>query len=146
MAKKRIKPGDVLAIPLPTNQYGFGRMYREGCIAIYTQISLSIEDIPQKEEYQFIVPVYRHVLTSGEWEVVDKRPFQSEEDGVPPPMCILDKISGDYSMYFKGEITKSSKEECEELEVAAVWDKNHIIDRILGDDTWTKNVRGIKNE
>lgn len=134
--RKRIKLGDIYAIPLPNGKYAFGRIFRDAGIAIYKHLGDSIEDLPQTEDYQFIVGVYEDVLKSGDWPVVDNRPFANEEEAWPPPNCIIDSISGGYSIYYKGQITKSTKEECEGLEEAAVWDKHHIIDRIMGDDKW----------
>ncbi|MBP3966543.1 Imm26 family immunity protein [Paenibacillus lignilyticus] len=134
--RRRLKVGDVYAIPLPNKKYAFGRMHMDGSIAIYKQVSESIEDLPQTEDYQFIVGVYEYVLKSGEWPVVDYRPFDNDEDAWPPPACIVDIISGEYSIYYKGEIRDSTKAECEGLETAAAWADNHIIDRIMGDDKW----------
>jgi hypothetical protein len=132
--RKRIKIGDIYAIPLPNGKYAFGRIFKDAGIGIYKYIGESIEDIPKGEEYQFIVGIYEDVLKSGDWTVVENRPFMSDDEAYPPPSCIIDIISGKYSIYHKGEIRSSTKSECEGLEVAAVWADNHIIDRIMGDD------------
>ncbi|WCF09568.1 immunity 26/phosphotriesterase HocA family protein [Paenibacillus thiaminolyticus] len=142
MVKKkstRIKLGDVYAIPLPDGRVGFGRRFKDASIAIYQHIGDSMEDTPPDEEYQFIVGVYDDVLKSGQWPVIENRPFKDEEEAWPPPACIIDKLSGGYSIYQKGEIRQASKEECEGLEIAAVWEGEHIIDRIMGDDRWHKD-------
>jgi hypothetical protein len=131
--------GDVLAIPLPNNKYAFGRLHKESCIAIYEHIGSYINDVPKREEYHFIVGVYQDVLKSGEWTVIDKRSFKSEDEAWPPPMCVIDSISGGCSIYHKGEFINATKAECDGLEVAAVWDKTHIIDRIMGNNQWNKN-------
>lgn len=137
--RKRIKIGDVYAIPLPNGKYAFGRKFKDAGIGIYKYIGVSIEDIPKDEEYQFIVGVYEYVLKSDAWTVIENRPFKNEEESWPPPACIIDSISGNYSIYHKGEIRRSTKSECEDLEIATVWADNHIIDRIMGDDKWHKN-------
>ncbi|WP_349408766.1 Imm26 family immunity protein [Pseudalkalibacillus sp. SCS-8] len=134
--RKRIKIGDVYAIPLPNGKYAFGRIFKDAGIGIYNYIGDNIEDIPKVEEYQFIVGVYDYVLKSGDWAVVGNRPFKSDDEAYPPPSCIIDSISGEYSIYHKGETRSATKSECEGLEVAAVWGDNHIIDRIMGDDKW----------
>ncbi|RHW42309.1 hypothetical protein D1B31_04785 [Neobacillus notoginsengisoli] len=135
----RIKIGDVYAIPLPNGKYAFGRIFKDGGIGIYKYIGENIEDIPKVEEYQFIVGIYEYVLKSGDWTVVENRPFKSDGEAFPPPFCIIDSISGEYSIYQKGEIRSATKSECEGLEVAAVWADNHIIDRIMGDDKWHRD-------
>lgn len=118
--RKRIKIGDVYAIPLPNGKYAFGRKFKDAGIGIYKYIGEGIEDIPKDEEYQFIVGVYEYVLKSGDWTVVENRPFKSDDEAYPPPSCIIDSISGEYSIYYKGEIRSATKSECEGLEVAAV--------------------------
>ena len=135
---RRRKLGDVYAIPLLNGKYGFGRIFHDASIAVYTHTGTSIQDLPPTEDYQFIVGVYNSTLKSRNWEVVDNRPFNNEEDKWPPPACILDCISGEYSIYHKGEIRPSSETDCIGLETAAVWEAEHIVDRIMGDDKWHK--------
>ncbi|WP_340386428.1 Imm26 family immunity protein [Paenibacillus sp. FSL E2-0151] len=137
--RKRIKLGDIYAIPLPNGKFSFGRRLKDASIAIYNVISDTIEEIPQEEEYQFIVGVYDDVLKSGDWSVVENRPFPDEEEAWPPPACIIDKISGEYLIYHMGEIRPSNSEESEGLEIAAVWEAHHIVDRIMGDDKWHRD-------
>lgn len=110
---RRVKIGDVYAIPLPNGQFAFGRAFRDAGFG-----------------------VYRDLLRDNVWKFIENRPFKSEEMEWPPQRCIKDSISGEYSIYYKGEIYPAKKEECEGLEVAAVWDRNHIIDRIMGDTKW----------
>ncbi|MFC4809846.1 Imm26 family immunity protein [Paenibacillus sp. GCM10023250] len=139
--RRSVKLGDIYAIPLPDGNYAFGRTFLDSGLAIYKQISNRIDDIPAREEYQFIVGVYRSALKSGDWPVVGNRPFQDEEEAWPPPSCIVDRITGQYSIYHKGEITKSTYSECEGLEITAVWAAEQIIDRIMGVEKWHKNFR-----
>ncbi|WP_222928522.1 Imm26 family immunity protein [Sutcliffiella horikoshii] len=68
--RKRIKIGDVYAIPLPNGKYAFGRIFKDAGIGIYKYIGESIEDISKEEEYQFIVGVYQYVLKSGDWTLL----------------------------------------------------------------------------
>lgn len=136
--RKRIKIGNVYAIPLPNGKYAFGRKLRDGGIAIYKYVADDTSDLPKEEQYQLVVGVYDYVLKSGEWEVVDFRPFENDDEAWPPMECIIDSITGEYSIYYKGEIRKATKEECEGLEEASVWGAEHIIDRIMGDDKWHK--------
>ena len=136
--RKLLKAGDLYAIPLPNGTFAFGRTFKDACIAIYKHIGKSIEDLPQIDEYQFTVGIYNDVLKSGVWPVVGYRPFKNDDEQWPPPMCVIDSISGEYSIYHKGEFKSSNKSECEGLEVAAVWEAEHIIDRITGEDKWHK--------
>ncbi|WP_336774759.1 hypothetical protein [Paenibacillus sp. MMO-58] len=60
--RTRIKLGDVYLIPLSDGRFAFGRRFKDSCIAIYRYIADSTEDIPQEEDYQFIVGVYDILL------------------------------------------------------------------------------------
>jgi hypothetical protein len=77
------------------------------------------------------VGVYRDVLTSGEWPIVARIPFEKDEEAWPPPNFVHNVISGKYSIYYKGEMRPASPAECEGLERASVWDKEHIVARIM---------------
>ena len=52
-----------------------------------------------------------------------------------------DMISGEYSIYFKGQISESTKDECIGLEEASVWENELIVDRIMGEDKWTEILK-----
>lgn len=86
-------------------------------------------DPPINSPFAFVVGLYDDILKSGVWS---DEPFTFSEDEWPPSMCIKDPISGDYFVYHKGEIRASTKKECEGFETAAVWDVDHVIDRIMG--------------
>ncbi|MDR6726142.1 hypothetical protein J2W91_004648 [Paenibacillus amylolyticus] len=136
---KQIKLGDIYAIPLPNGKFAFGRRLKDASIAIYDHIGDSIEALPKEEDYQFTVGVYDDVLKSGNWPFVENRPYLDENEAWPPPACIIDRISGEYSIYHLGEIRTSDRKECEGLEMAAAWDAHHIVDRIMGDDMWHRD-------
>lgn len=84
--------------------------------------------------------VYRDLLLDGQWKVVGNRWFKSEEEAWAPPQCVIDAITGIGSIYYKGEINPCSYEKCKDLEIAAAWDRNHLIDRLMGNDVWEKSL------
>lgn len=92
------------------------------------------------EEYQFFVSVYKDLLQDGEWKVVGNRRFEDEEDAWAPPRCVIDAITKKGSLYYRGEIIPCEYEECKDLEIAAVWDREHVVDRIMGDDKWLEAI------
>src|SRR5437762_3139251 len=97
MAKK-VRPGDVLAIPLKDDRVAFCRILKDACIGVYRYLSLSQDDLPPPgTEYLFIVGAYRDILTSGKWPRVGHVPFENEEEAWPPPMVINDPINGECS-------------------------------------------------
>lgn len=137
--RQQQKLGNIYAIPLPDNTFAFGRQYKEFSLAIYKERSKNKDDIPQNKEIDFFVGVYRDLLTDGEWPKVDNIPFDNEDDVWPPKTFIKDQLKPDnYEIYYKGEIVKATKKECLGLEVTAAWDRQHVVDRLMGNDTWTE--------
>ena len=139
----RIKIGNIYEIPLPDGTNAYGRLYKEYTLAIYNTRSHSYDKLPDTEDYQFFVGVYKDLLTDGEWKVVGKRSFDNEDDAWPPPMCV---VSGDGkgSLYYKGKISKSTYEECKGLEVVAAWDRHHVVDRLMGVTIWEDSINKLK--
>lgn len=143
--KRRLKLGDIYEIPLPNGINAYGRLYKECTLAIYKVRCNDISELPEKNEYQFFVGVYKDLLQDGEWPVVANRKFNSEEEAWPPPQCVIDAITKEGSLYYKGEIIPCSYEECKDLEVVAAWDRHHVIDRLMGNDIWEKQIGRPKN-
>ena len=112
--------GNIGCFRLPDGRYGFGRIFLGACMAFYKHIGVSERDIPQTEEYAFIVGVYDRGVRK--MKLAEKRPYSSDDEITPPPMSIRDPISGEWSVYRKGEITPSDQEKCRGLEVCAVCD------------------------
>lgn len=122
--------GNIGCFRLPDGKYGFGRIFLDSTVAFYRHIGISEYDIPKTEEYLFIVGVYDSSIKK--MKLVEKRNYSNENEVTPPPMKIEDSISGGYKIYKNGIIFPSSFEECEKLETCAVWDLEHVIDRIMG--------------
>lgn len=102
-------------------------------MGIYEPILDSDASPPTGSSFAFIIGLYSDILKSGVWPIVGHESFGSEEQEWRPPHYIKDVISGEYSIYYKGEIRSSTEEECQGLERAAVWDAHHIVDRIVDD-------------
>lgn len=138
--RKKLKLGDIYEIPLPSGENAYGRLYEESVLAIYKKRGKSINEIPEDTPYDFFVGVYTDLLEDGKWKVVSNRKFAPGEDTWGPPQCVIDAITGEGSLYYKGEILPCSYEECKDLEIAAAWDRNHVVDRLMGNDIWEKSL------
>ncbi len=68
----RIKIGNVYEIPLPDGTNAYGRLYKEYTLAIYSTRAYSYNELPNTEEYQCFIGVYKDLLTDGKWKVVVK--------------------------------------------------------------------------
>lgn len=136
MRKKRVRLGDIYEIPLPNGKKAYGRLYKEYTLAIYKGRYTSVKELPQDEEYDFFVGVYKDLLQDGEWKIVGNRKFNNDEEAWAPPQCVVDAITKIGSLYYKGEIIPCSYEDCKNLEVVAAWDRHHVIDRLMGNAQW----------
>lgn len=139
--KRRLKLGDIYEIPLPNGENAYGRLYKECTLAIYKKTGSSVSELPYVEDYQCFVTVYKDLLQDNVWRVVGHRPFSSEDEAWPPPRCVVDAITHKGSLYYRGQISPCSYEQCKDLEVVSVWDRHHLIDRLTGNHTWEEGIR-----
>ena len=130
--KKRLKLGDIYEISLPDGRKAYGRLFRECTLAFYTGFYRSFSELPGDAGYDRFICVYKDLLQDNEWKIVGNRPFQNEEESWPPPKCGVDAITLKGSLYYKGEITPCAYAECKDLEIAAVWDRHHVMDMLMG--------------
>ena len=126
--------GNIGCFRLPDGRYGFGRIFDDACVAFYKHIGISEKDAPTTEDYACIVGLYNSSVTK--MKMVEKRPYESINEVTPPPMAIKDLISGKYRIYKNVNIFPSTYEECKNLEICAVWELEHVIDRLMGDNKW----------
>ena len=101
-------------------------------------------DVRQKGDADFVtqadisISTYLHKRLATEFPHIG---FVSEEEAWPPPKVVVDAITKKGSLYYKGVISSCSYEECKDLEVVAVWDRHHVVDRLMGIDIWEKSIR-----
>lgn len=132
--KVKLRVGDVFQIALSDGRFAYGRVYKDASVGIYSDVTRGPGEPPLgSRDFLFNVGIYEDVLTSGECPIVGRDPFEDGESPWPPPNCIIDPISGEYSIYQEGEIRAASQAECSGLEEAAVWDLQHIISRIMNE-------------
>jgi len=137
--KKKPRIGDVVQISLPTGQYAYGRVYRDATIGVYATKSSSPGTPPAgSRDFSFFVGIYDDALRSC--PIVGRDSFSEDESGWPPPRYVKDALTGAYRLYHKGVMRPSTAAECTGLEPAAVWELQHIVDRLMGRFDW-KSLR-----
>lgn len=136
--KKRLKLGYIYQISLPNGENAYGRLFKECTLAIYKGRYLDVKQLPDDENYECFISVYKDLLQDGVWKIVGNRKFENDEEAWPPPMCVIDAITKIGSLYYKDNIVSCSYEECKDLEIAAIWRRHHVIDRLIGDTKWEK--------
>jgi hypothetical protein len=124
--------GDVVRIAFGDGQYTYARVLEEASYAIYDL--RTTEDVPIDQVVArpvlFYVAVMDQALKRGRWAVIGNLPLSGELLN-PPPRFIQDPLRYDtFSIYQNGKIRTATEEECLRLERAAVWDSQHVEDRI----------------
>ncbi len=133
MAKKQRRTvGDFVKIGLDETVCTYGRVLEGALFAFYdarTDKDLSVEEIKAKPVL-FRIWVMNRAVTTGRWKVVGNEPLEKEllkqpyffkKDAFNP-----EKLS----LYYEGKEQPATIEECENLECAAVWDAEHVEDRL----------------
>jgi len=138
--RKKMRLGDIYEIPLPNGKNAYGRLFKECTLAIYEGYYSSFSEVSEHTNIRFFCSVYKDILQDNKWKVVGNRGFNTDEESWPPPRCVIDAITKVGSIYYKGEISPCKYEECKELEIVAIWDRHHLVDRIMGDDKWLKAI------
>ena len=134
MAKTKVHFGDVFQIPLPDGRFAYGRVYDDASVGIYCEISDEPFQPPLgSRSFLFTVGLYSDILEKGEWEIIAKDPFTIEESTWPPPYYVKDDFFGNYQIYHQGVLRPAEPQEIIGLEKAAVYDKHHIVERIINE-------------
>lgn len=131
MKKQRVRPGDILEIPLPNGLFAYGKVHRDDSIGVYDLVALTRPQLPISVPFRFHVFIYFYVLTSGKWPRIGREGFLTSEDEWPPPTSVYDLISGGWSIYHCGEMRASTEGEASSLEPTQIWDEHEVIERIL---------------
>jgi hypothetical protein len=147
MRGDRPEVGSVIQIPLPDGRYGYGRVLKEVSIAVYKQITAEPNQPPiGSRDYLFIVAVHNRAFSKGNWSVVGHDAAAMPQEDEPPPQFIEDPITGRMSIYAGGTVRPAQEGEWEGLERAAVWESNHVVDRIMNPEAcvWIEPPRTRK--
>lgn len=132
--KVRLRIGDVLNIDLGNGEYSFARVL-ETDVAFYNLKSTHIPSIQEilSTPILFRIHVMDYAIKSARWPVIG---HASLEDELQEPSMYFkqDPINGELSLYTESDgdyyERPATREECEGLECAAVWDPEHVEDRL----------------
>ncbi len=132
--KKRRVPrrvGDVVEITLDSaGLMAYAVVLAEGAFAIFDGRTAPDADAAIRRPPMFYVAVIDGAVTTGRWPVV-----QTDVDLVPalkvPPTFMQDPLNREkFQVYERGMMRPASRAECLHLERTAVWDPEHVEDRI----------------
>ena len=88
--------------------------------------------------------VHKSAYNGGRWQIVGHESVREELE-IQVPRFKKDPISGRLSIYVDGEETPAGITDCLNLECAAVWDPEHVEDRLRDhcesrENTWVKSM------
>jgi hypothetical protein len=130
----RRKLGDIVSIPLGEGRVGFGWVLGEPLMAFF-DYSNDSDQIPSVEKISqaplaFRIWVMNHALTEGIWPVIGHAPIP-DELATPPWFFKQDPLSRKVSITQTGaEEMPAENVQCEQLECAAIWEPDHVVDRL----------------
>lgn len=134
--------GSFVRVPIDGRYHTYGRIINKLVYAFYdfkTDLEISDLDLIEKSNVLFKLIVHRSAINSGGWKIIGKKELP-EDLKVPVPF-FKQEIGNpdDCSIVTEGNSRKATQEECEGLERLAVWEHDHVQQRLLD------HYSGIRN-
>jgi hypothetical protein len=125
------KIGDILKIELGDGAHTYARVLPEAGFAIYD--ARTTEELPTMETIErpilFYVAVMHHAVKEKRWSVVGHKTLEAGLQS--PPRFIQDALNKKrFEIYEHGTIRPATRQECLGLEREAVWQPEHVEERI----------------
>ena len=129
---QRRKIGDIYEIDLGDGTHCYCMALGEATVVFFdlrTRSQVSVSDICQRPKL-LTIAVMNHAVTRGRWKRVGHKTL-TDAEARSPAKFIKDLLApGRYQIYDNGKIREATREECEGLEAAAVWEPEHVEDRL----------------
>jgi hypothetical protein len=133
MARKKFTPGAFIRIPLTDGSYAYGRLREFPFVTFYNfRTDEPVSDLNEiaSKPILFTLAVHKSVLNS--WEIIGQKPL---EEHMNVPIKLFKQDIADYTkcqiLDTDGNKRPAEPEECIGLERDAVWEANHVEDRLL---------------
>ncbi len=133
MKRQRRTLGSFVKVPLDSEYHTYARILEDTCFAFYDYKTKNDEDNLVNilnSNILFIIPVYDSAVKNGRWKKIGTIALEEQLQGLPLFFMQDDLDPNKFSIYEKGEIRPATKEECEGLECAAVWEAEHVEERL----------------
>lgn len=144
--RRRRKEGQIVKIPLFNGSYSLGIVLKEPLVSFFDKILKDEDDVVSIDNMPvaFTLMVMNDAVTSGRWVVVGNSTIPERLKAVPK-FCKQDQVSGALSIYHEIPDLAPHYErpalpgECADLEAAAVWEAEHVEDRLRDHFSGTPN-------
>ena len=140
--------GDVVRIRLPDGKFAFGRVLDEPLFAFYDLYGPAEGDAIQvvSKPVLFKIWVMNHAVASGRWKIIGNLPLEGhlrepvrffKQDALNPR---------EISIHCDGKDSPATTDECRGLERAAVWEPEHVEERLQDhlsgkSNIWVESLR-----
>src|SRR5262245_40371599 len=147
MVRQRFMIGAIVRVPLDDRWHVYAWMLPEVDFAFFdlrADSEIAIEEIVAYP-IAFRVSVHKSAWSTGRWLRVGKA--EPPPDVLAPvPEFIEDPLTGRFSIYLNGKIRPATREECVGLNRCAVWEPEHVEDRLRDHfagvpNKWVENLR-----
>jgi len=139
LKRVRRRPGQIVRVELGQGTCSYARVLNEPLVTFYdllcgTTQEVSLEEV-MSSPVAFTLMVMNHPITRGRWPVIGRVSLPPELK-VPPAFCMQDSATGRLSIYqevpeLAPHYERPAKAgECAGLEAAAVWEPEHVEDRL----------------
>jgi len=134
MKKQQRTIGAIVKIDLGNGFFNYAQILKQDIafFDIYVKDELKNLNILMDKPVLFFLGVYNDVITSGRWGKIGMLLIRKEFESTPNKY-IQDALNPNkFELYITdtGEIAPSSKEKCKGLECAAVWEAEHVEERL----------------
>jgi hypothetical protein len=131
MAQKRWKPGDVVRKSMSDGWTYYARLLEFPWAVFYKhrtrEPSANLSEVTSKPVL-FTLAAHKSILAVGQWESIGNVRL---DGSLTPPKAQAIRRYNSYSIIdVTGSMRPATPQECEGLEPAAVWEPNHIDDRL----------------
>jgi len=138
------KPGDIVRIDLGDGRYTYGQLLADPYVAVYdfptTGEATAMAEVVGKP-ILFIVAVYDRAIGRRGWPIVGQAPPGSPHIAVPDQfMQDMANPANLRIIDVEGNIRPATFEECAGLERCAVWEAEHVAERIRDHDAGRPNA------
>lgn len=131
MKRQRRIVGDVVQIPLGDGTHTYARVLPEASFAFYdsrTSAEIEIANVVNLPVL-FFIAVSTEAIRDRRWRVVGHVPLDDRLR--TPARFIQDPYDADsFSLYKDGQIIPATRQECVGLECMAVWEPEHVENRL----------------
>ena len=130
--RQRRTVGSIVQVPLGDGTYCYAQVLQEADFAFFdirAAGSVDVADIVTRPVL-FRIAVMNHAITSGRWQKVGSAPLSADLAGAQPKF-IQDALDpARFEIYLAGHTRPATREECRGLERSAVWEPEHVEDRL----------------